>query len=157
MPDPYAPRGPRRTTRTRPAMDLDVFLGRLAAIGATADELAAAAEHWDPTDPEQQAIYQANDVVLAQEVRRVRQEYAEATGTEQVPAPKPEPQVVLGLSNIGLPDPSEVPDKPVQAVLDWVGNDTDRAQVALAVELAKPEGEHRKTVVEPLQAQLAAG
>jgi hypothetical protein len=49
-------------------------------------------------------------------------------------------------------DGSEVPDGTVEDVLDWVGDDRDRAQDALAAEQSKPTP--RVTLVEALEDQL---
>ncbi len=58
---------------------------------------------------------------------------------EPVPVPAAEPE----------PDPDAVPDGTVDAVLVWVGDDTDRAGRALEVEQGDG-GKNRKGVVDPL-------
>ena len=55
-------------------------------------------------------------------------------------------------------DPEAIPEDAttVDALLEWVGEDRDRAQRVLTTEQAQPEDDQRVTLVEPLQALLAA-
>lgn len=74
--------------------------------------------------------------------------YASKKSQKSMSTEPPEPTVALQSS---VEPQDETPDGTINEVLEWVGNDTDRANRALEKEL---EDKGRKTLIDALEDQI---
>lgn len=170
--DPYAGqgRGPRAggggsTGEVR--SELEQFAARLRDLGATPDEIEPVVASWDDLDPadtkategeappwtaeRRTALVNAPDAELAGLLQAARDEYDLGTTTEGEAADRKRKAELTDVQAAA----AEVIGKPVGDVLDWVGDDADRAAAVLNLETADGAGAGRKTLVAPLSALLA--
>ena len=167
MTDPFAPVGWRGgnerktpsslTTQPEKQGDLQYVLRRLAALGATPDELRDVKAGWDMlddgwTEDQRAAFARLSDSELRAEIERVRAEYALGTKTEQEAADEADriaydAAVEEAIGRIG---------GTVPRILEWVAADPVRARAVLELE-AHPQGQGRKTLVAALEDVLGAG
>lgn len=120
----------------------------------------------DPTqelpDPEEIAPSAGHDSEQAEKVRELHEEHkagvqeAEEAAAEREPVDEP-PYAPgefqgpgSGEEEEASPKAGEVPDGTVGEVLDWVGDDPDRARQALEAERA---GQNRSTLISELEAR----
>lgn len=145
MPNPYMDRGADPADRAEglEARQLAHLTGRLEALGAKPDTIAAVVERWPVEDDEDRAdraaVIAAGDADLLAAIREVEEEH-DANTTE--------PGEVEGLRA----DADEWVKGTVAEVVEQVAGDRDRAAAALAAEEA--QSKPRVTLVEELQAIL---
>lgn len=167
MSDPFAPVGWRGGSERKaaPALiaapevqgDLQYALRRLAALGATPDELRAVHDAWgllsDDWGPDEQAAFaRLPDADLLAELERVRAEFALGTTTEQEAADERDRKAY----DAALEDALGRVGGTVPRILEWVAADPVRARAVLELE-AHPQGQGRKTLVAALGDILGAG
>lgn len=132
---------------------LDAFVRRLEVLGATADEIESVRSSWDDlddewTEAERDAVRRAPDGQLRRMLDDLRAEHYEHTHDEEQEAEDDRRlRYALLLEDAGVKSEQAIP-----LVLEWVGDDRDRAEAMLAVEQG---GQQRKGILEPMQAMLA--
>lgn len=152
MGNPYAPRVNRQASIAETVSELDQFLGRLRALGATDDEIDTVRDTWDDLDPEwtaeqRTALTLLPDDDLRAELVATREEYRHDTRTE-------EDQAEIDASSHLAAVRREAADligRSVGYIRGWVGEDAVRAIAVLDLELG-PDGARRITLTKPLQA-----
>lgn len=161
--DPYEPKGVPRQQAPEGQSQLDQFANRLRQLGATEDEVQLVVTTWDDLDPadstdpdawtpaRRDELAAAPDHVLVQHIEAARAEYEHDTTTEDEAAAAAENKAARRAKEGAAENISES----VAYLREWVGDDLHRARAVLALETA-PDGENRKTLVEPLTAMLAA-
>lgn len=152
--DPYAAPNAKPTASADVQGELAYFLGRLAQLGATPDELDLVEAHWDDLEPasgpeawtpERRAeMVRANDADLVAMIEASRAEYAEHTASEADQAARRG-----GLAA----DARKAAAGTVAEALAWVGTNRERAAMVLAEE--EESGEARTTLVRPLRELVA--
>lgn len=138
------------------ADNLEAFVGRLTALGATLDEVDQVREHWDggwdDADYTKADLLRASDDELRGMIVGARQEYIESTMTEDEQADR---DFRMAVTNTRADAERQVQAGSVDQVLEWAGADRARAQAALEAEQSVPDHTVRKTLVERLE-KLAA-
>lgn len=147
MGDPYKATRSRRANQR--AGELETFLGRLAALGADASQLADVVANWDNfedggyTRADRDALVRSSDAELRAKLRQIDEEYEVGTRTEdEVSLERIERAVIAAES-----DASDVMSLPVPKLIEWVGGDRVRAMAVSNLERG-PEGGARKTLLE---------
>jgi hypothetical protein len=149
--NPFVARVRRVVAHPQRLSELDQFAARLAAVGATAEEIATVRETWDEFDADwtlerRTALTRLPDPELRAEVVATRQEYAHDTTSDDEQAA----QDGATLWERTLTDAAGVIGKTIPEVVAWVGSDQIRAMAAVELE----SGEHgagRKTLLAALR------
>lgn len=168
--DPYAGggAGPKRNASSGEVRtELQQFTQRLRDLGATPDEVDPVLATWDDLDADdatadegeappwtaarRTALVNAPDAELLGLILAARDEYTYATTTEGEAADAERQAQLAAVAA----DAAGVIGRSVGDVLAWVGTDADRATAVLALETAEGAGANRKTLVGPLQEQVA--
>lgn len=150
MGSPFEPRSYReRPAKSEYPADAPPMMLRLIRAGLTQAEREEVREAWaamtDAERAETAEMYEnIDDDELARQLEESRAEDAVGRGAVAWDAADP---VEI--------HPEDVPDGPVPAVLAWVGEDRQRAKVALIAE-GRRHDPPRKTLVDPLES-LAGG
>lgn len=151
----------KHRTANEQVSKLDDLKLRLVEAGATADEIADVKNAWNDDDPDNSFDAAERERLLGMSDRQLRAEVLAARGendfhtlTEeeqaQRDAEEAEAAAAAELHEALKALAYDVANGTVADVIEWVGDDFDRAIAALAVELEAPQP--RKGVVEPLAA-----
>lgn len=157
MGNPYAPKGPTRHSNER-RNPVDEFADRLVALGADRDEVDDWLDEVDLDSAEFERVRRMSDAEIRFHLEAV-------SGEEDDDEALDDASPILGAEGNMTASPPSIPQEPaeeetvdvpaglvdqnVPEILAWVGEDPQRAAVALELEslTEKP----RKTLVEPLQ------
>lgn len=137
--NPYAADDATATIGDETQTELEHAVARLAAIGATSDEVDAFVARWDDFDdqwtPEiRTAWLSCTDADLRAELRAIRVEYAIGTVTQE-----DHDAAVVAAEHARLVEEAQVKiGTSVPGVLAWVDGDPGRAAAAAIVERAQP-------------------
>lgn len=151
MGNPYAARVSRHAAIAETVGELDQFLGRLRALGATDDEIATVRDTWDELDPEwtaeqRTALTLLPDDELRAELVATREEYRHDTRTEQDQADIDASTHLAAVRR----EAADLIGRSVAHIRGWVGEDAVRAIAVLDLEMG-PDGARRVTLMKPLQ------
>lgn len=154
MPNPKAPRPGRvrRSSETQP--DLAAFTSRLRRLGATDDELALVAEHWDHFDDDWTAEKRAETIRLTDDELRsgllsARGEFDRATMSDDELAARDR----AARWDATLAEVEGRIGSSVAKLLAWIGDDTLRAEAVLQVE--NEAAQPRRTLIDALAERLS--
>lgn len=136
MPNPYAAATTRRAHES--VTELDLFVGRLATLRATDDEIAQVVAGWDVFDDDwtparRRQFVRATDSQIVADLAALRSEY----------------RAVQGEPNTVMSEAAAVVDRSAAKVVEWVDGDPERAKAALTFERMSPDG-GRKTLIATL-------
>lgn len=157
MPNPFAaPRVTRRPSAPQSLSQLEQFVVRLRAIGATDEEVETVRQTWDDlsddwTVADRTKLTRLSDEQLRDELVATRAEYQHDTTTEQ----QQDATDAATFQQKVRAEAAEVIGRNIGAVLQWVGTDPIRAIVILELEQSE-HGAARKGIIEPLT-ELVAG
>lgn len=152
MGNPFAARVSR--TGTESLSELEQFVVRLRALGASDEEIATVRSTWDDledgwTEADRTSLTLLPDDELRAELIATRDEYVhDTTDTVQQEAIDATTFAAQVAAEAG-----EVVKRNVGLVLEWVGEDVGRAIAILDLELGDHGGK-RTTLVEPLRALI---
>lgn len=139
MPDAEVPTTPaRRTTMLQDREDpLDGFCKRMAAAGATAEQIEEVRNQWDQFDedwtPKRQAEVRFwSTARIRRELETIDDEFVEATTTEDEEAELD----LAAARQATIVDARQVIDRRIDLVLEWVGDDLLRADAIRELEAA---------------------
>lgn len=149
-PDPYAPKDTQVVVPSEVETPLQTFVRRLRALGADDESIALLQEGWDDFDddwtPERRdRLLSLSDFDLLAEIRRVEVEYDHDTTT---PAEADEREQAR-LAAVQREATTRM-DHTVPTLLNWVGDDEDRAWAVLELERLRGDNA-RSTLTGPLE------
>lgn len=135
--NPYAPSPIAKPVERGPSVEW--FCRRLAACGATRDEIEAVRDGWDDFDEDWTPQRQRE--VRYWSDNRIRAELAAARAEDDVHTYTEQEQELVDLGELRgqlREEASQVMDRRVDLVLEWVGTDQLRAEVVRDLETGSP-------------------
>lgn len=142
--DPYTAKGwPRSAPESR--TNQDQFLARMRDLGASYDELAAAADAWGLDAEEDERLLYMGDRELRAEIVAVRREYDLGTTSEEELAAQEKAREYKR----AVLEASERVGGTIPSIMAWVGDDPVRARVVHVAETS-PDGANRSTLLKKL-------
>lgn len=147
-----APRGWPRTVASEIRSERDQWAQRLAACGASAEEITAASDSWDRLDDDWTAERRhylataAGDDEIRALIRDARADYETGTVTEEDAAERAEATSYA----VAVDEASRRIGGTIPSILAWVGDDPVRARATLKLETSS-RGAGRVTLISALE------